>query len=105
MRKQINQVYLSDVGCIIEIEIMTTIKDVFDWLEQYIENLNYSWFDSTDESFEIIYKDGKTEYIDSFYDGHKISKINIKSMLYNNPVDYIVYGDYEVNEYGVAHAI
>lgn len=103
MRKEIRTFHIEDVDCTIEIEIMSTQKDVFDWLDQYIENLKYDWFDATDESFQIFYKDGTTEYIDSSYDGHKIRRQNIKSMVYNNPCTYIVYGEYEVNEYGVVN--
>lgn len=92
-------------GITIEVEIATTRKDVLDYLDEYIENFENEWFDPTDESFEIIYKDGSTEYINSDYEGQKIRRNNIKSMLYNNPCDYIVYGEYEMNEYGVAHAV
>lgn len=103
MRKRIDTYNIE--GTTIEVEIVTTRKDVFDWLDQYIENLKDEWFDATDESFEIIYKDGTSEFIDSSYEGQKIRRNNIKSMLYNNPCDYIVYGEYEINEYGVAHAV
>lgn len=103
MRKEIREFHIADVDCTIEIEVMSAKKDIFDWLDQYIDNLQYDWFDPTDESFEILYKDGTTEFVDSFYDGHKIRRQNIKSMLYNNPCTYMVYGNYKVNEYGVAH--
>lgn len=92
-------------GITIEVVIMTTRKDVLDYADEYIENLDNEWFDATDETFEIIYKDGSTEYIDSNYEGQKIRRNNIKSILYNNPCGYIVYGEYEMNEYGVAHAV
>ena len=103
MRKEIRTFHIADIDWNIEIEIMSTTKDVFDWLDQYIENLQYDWFDATDESFQILYKDGTTEYIDSSYDGHKILRQNIQSMVYNNPCTYIVYGTYEVNEFGVVN--
>lgn len=103
MRKEIKTFHIEDINCTIEIEIMSTQKDVFDWLEQYIENLQYNWFDATDENFQILYKDGTTEYIDNFYDGHKICRKNIKSMVYSNTEDYIVYGCYEINKYGVVN--
>lgn len=102
-RKEIRTFHIADVDCNIEIEIMSTTKDVFDWLDQYIENLGYDFFDASDESFQILYKDGTTEYIDSSYDGHKIRRQNIQSMVYNNPCTYIVYGTYEVNEFGVVN--
>lgn len=103
MRKEIRTFHIEDVDCTIEIEIMSATKDIFGWLDQYIDNLKYDWFDATDESFQILYKDDTTEYIDSSYDGHKIRRQNIKSMVYNNPCTYIVYGDYEINEYGVVN--
>ena len=92
-------------GIKIEVVNVTTRKDILDYLDEYLENLEYEWFDATDELFEIIYKDGSTEYIGSDYKGQKIRRNNIKSMLYSNPCDYIVYGEYEMNEYGVAHAV
>ena len=92
-------------GITIEVKITTTRKDVLDYMDEYIENLENEWFDATDESFEIIYKDGTSTYIGSDYEGEKIRRNNIKSILYNNPCDYIVYGEYEINEYGVAHAV
>lgn len=101
MRKRIDT-YIID-GCTIEVEIMTTIKDIFDYIEQYIYNLQYDWFDATDESFQILYKDGTEDYIDNFYDGHKIYKRNIKSIVYNNPCTYMIYGNYTMNEYGIAY--
>lgn len=103
MRKEIKKHYIADVDCTIEVEIMSKAKDVLDWMDEYIENLQYDWFDSSDDSFEILYKDGTIEYVDSEYDGHKIKRQNIKSIVYNNPEDYIVYGEYEMNEFGVAH--
>ncbi len=104
MRKEIRAIEVEGVR--IEIEVVTAVKDVFDWLEQYIYNLNENVdFDPSDEAFEIVYKNGKTDYIGSDYDGHKISKRNIKSIVYSNPEDYIVYGDYEVNEYGIVSAV
>ena len=103
MRKEIRTFHIEDVDCDIQIEIMSRAKDVLDWLDGYIENFQYDWYDPTDESFEILYKDGTIDSIDSFYDGHKIRRQNIKSIVYNNPCTYIVYGEYEVNEHGVVH--
>ena len=72
MRKRIDT-YIID-GCTIEVEIMSRTKDIFDYIEQYIENLPYDFFDATDESFEILYDDGTMDYIYNDYDGHKIRK-------------------------------
>ena len=103
MRKEIRTIHTSDVDTDVEIEIMTRAKDVLDWMDEYIENFEEDWFDPTDDSFEILYKDGTTDSVDSWYDGHKIRRQGIKSIVYNNPCTYIVYGDYEVNEYGIVH--
>lgn len=99
-----DKLHLTDDNYYIIVEIMNTRRDVLDYLEQYLDNLQFEWFDASDEVFEIVYKDGTTDYIDFNYDGHKIKKNNIKSILYSNPETYIVYGDYEINGYGVAHA-
>lgn len=99
MRKRIDT-YVID-GCTIEVEIMSKTKDIFDYIEQYIENLSYNWFDAMDESFEILYDDGTMDYIYNDYDGHKIRKQHIKSIVYNNPCTYMVYGNYTMNEYGI----
>ena len=96
-------IHIKDVDCNITIEVMSKAKDIFDYLEQYVDNLQYDWFDPDDESFQILYKDGTSEYIDNSYDGHKIKRIGIQSMVYNNPETYIVYGTYEINDYGVVN--
>ena len=61
-------------GIKIEVVNVTTRKDILDYLDEYLENLEYEWFDATDELFEIIYKDGSTEYIGSDYKGQKIRR-------------------------------
>lgn len=103
MRKEIRTIHTSDNDIDVQIEIMTKTKDILDLIDEYIENLENDWFDPTDDSFEILYKDGTTDSVDSCYDGHKIRRQNIKSIVYDNPCTYIVYGDYEVNEYGIVH--
>ena len=101
MKKSERHFMIQDINCISIVEIVSKTKDIFDWLDDYIENLRYEWFESSDESFSILYKDGTQDYIDENYDGHKIKKQNIQSMIYNNPYTSIVYGTFEINEYGV----
>ena len=101
MKKSERHFMIQDINCISIVEIVSKTKDIFDWLDDYIENLRYEWFESSDESFSILYKDGTQDYIDENYDGHKIKKQNIQSMIYNNPCTSIVYGTFEINEYGV----
>lgn len=95
---------IEDLDCYIAIEIVNRQKDIFDFIDDYIENLSYDWFDGSDDSFQIVYKDGTEEYIDEEYDGHKIRRNNILSMVYNNACDSVVYGGFEINEYGVVSA-
>ena len=101
MKKSERHFMIQDINCISIVEIVSRSKDIFDWLDDYIENLRYEWFESSDESFSILYKDGTQDYIDENYDGHKIKRQNIQSMIYNNPCTSIVYGTFEINEYGV----
>ena len=101
MKKSERHFMIQDINCISIVEIVNKTKDIFNWLDDYIENLHYEWFESSDESFSILYKDGTQDYIDENYDGHKIKKQNIQSMIYNNPCTSMVYGTFEINEYGV----
>ena len=93
-----------DIDCQVVVEIEKTQKEMFSWLDEYIDNLPYDWFDASDETFEILYKDGTVDIIDQEYDGHKIRRNNIKSFCYNNACSAIVYGAFEINEYGVVYA-
>ena len=101
MKKSERHFMIQDINCISIVEIVSKTKDIFDWLDNYIDNLRYDWFESSDESFSILYKDGTQDYIDENQEGHKIKKQNIQSMIYNNPCTSMVYGTFEINEYGV----
>lgn len=90
-----------DIDCESIIEVSPTRKEVFEWMEEYIDNLQYDWFDGSDDSFAILYDDGTEDYINEEYDGHKIRKQHIVSMVYNNACTAIVYGGFAINEYGV----
>lgn len=93
---------IKDLGVTTLVETATTQKDIFGWLDDMIDNLSYGY--DTDDTYEILYKDGSSEYINRDYDGHKIRRNNIKSMVYSNDCSYIVYGSFYVNEYGVVTA-
>lgn len=95
---------IEDIDCESVVEVVNKQKDIFDCLDDYTENLQYDWFDGSDDTFEIIYKDGTTDFINEEYDGHKIRRNNISSMVYNNACTAIVYGGFEINEYGVVTA-
>ena len=91
---------VKDIDCEMIIE-ETTRKEVLDWMDDYIENSVYDWFDGSDNAFLILYKDGTTDFINEEYDGHKVRKTNIASIVYDNCCTSIVFGNYEINEYGV----
>lgn len=93
---------VEDIDCSITVEIDTR-KNILSAMDEFVENLEYDWFDASDEVFEILYKDGTEDRIDEDYDGHKIKRQNIESMVYSNPCTYVVYGNFEMNDYGVVH--
>ena len=95
---------IEDIDCEVTVEIVNRQKDIFDLIDEFTENLRYSWFDADDDTFQILYKDGTEDYIESDYDGHKIKRNNISSIVYNNACTSIVYGSFEINEYGVITA-
>lgn len=93
---------IQDIGCEVLVEKVKTIRDIFYyWLEDYIDNLQYDWFDGSDDCFHILYKDGSYDCINEEYDGHKIKRKNIASIVYDNACTSIVYGNFEINEFGV----
>ena len=88
-----------DLDCEVVVEFASR-KWLFECLEEYLENLDYG-YDMSDSAYEILYKDGTIDYISEDYDGHKIRKINIASIIEHNPCTDVVYGNFEMNEYGV----
>ena len=92
---------IKDIDCEMIVE-ETTRKEILDYMKEYIENLSYDWFDGSDSSFNILYKDGSSDSVNIDYDGHKVKKTNIKSIVYDNPCTSMVFGHYSINEYGVA---
>lgn len=88
-----------DLDCRVMVEFGSR-KYILECIEDYIENLGYG-YDMSDTAYEILYKDGSMDYINEEYDGHKIRKINIASMIEHNPCTDMVYGNFEMNEYGV----
>ena len=95
---------IKDIDCESTVEIVNTQKEALSWMDEYIENLGYDWFEASDDTFEILYKDGKQDYINEEYDGHRIRRNNIASIVYNNACTAIVYGGFKINEYGVVTA-
>lgn len=91
---------IKDIDCETIVELASR-KEIFDWMDEYIDNSKYDWFDGSEDSFAILYKDGTEDIIDEDYDGHKVKRINIASIVYTNSCTDMVYGNFEMNEYGV----
>lgn len=98
MKDRIFKIIDIDCESIVEFD---TRKHLLDNIEQYVENLQYDWFDGSDMSYCIMYKNGTCECINEDFDGHKIRKQNIISIVENNSCTSVVYGAFEMNEYGV----
>ena len=90
-----------DIDCEITVEVVNRQKDILDYMDEYIENMEYDWFDASDDAYMILYKDGTTEYIYEDYDGHKIRRKGIEAIVNNNPCTSVVYGNFSINQYGV----
>ena len=95
---------IQDIDCKLTVEVNSR-KEVLSYLDEYLDNLPNEWFDGSDECFHILYKDGMIDSINEEYDGHKIRRQNIASIVYDNPCTSMVYGNFEVNEYGVVHPV
>ena len=91
---------IKDIDCEVLVEVMSR-KEVLEWMDEYLENLPYEWFDGSNDCFHILYKDGSCDFINEEYDGHKIKRQNIASIVYDNACTSIVYGNFEMNKYGV----
>ena len=79
----------------------TTRKDALSYIDEHLENIGYN-NDMSDYAFRILYKNGNIDYVaGNDYDGHKITRINIESIVIDNPCTSMVYGNYEINQYGV----
>ena len=92
---------IEDIDCEITVEVVNRQKDILDYMDEYIDNMNYDWFDASDDCYMILYKDGTSECIYEDYDGHKIKRKGIVSIVNNNPCTSVVYGNFAINEYGV----
>ena len=85
-----------------------TQKEILEVLDELLENEKL-WLEGNsnlsnpfeDEASHILYKDGSTyDKLDGIKEG-VYKKKNIKAIVYDNPCDTWVYGEYEVNECGV----
>lgn len=81
----------------------TTRKDILGYIDEYLKNIEYG-NDMSDYAFRILYKDGSTDEVSgNDYDGHKIKRINILSVVVDNPGTSITYGNYRIDQYGVVN--
>lgn len=88
---------IKDINCKMEVEEISR-KEILNWLDDYI---NYIEFQDDETMFGILYKDGTEDVIDYTYDGHKIRRTNIQSIVFDNDCTNTVYGTYSINEWGV----
>lgn len=88
---------IPSLDCISVVEFDTR-KSLLDYLECFIENLKQGF--KPEEYYDILYSDGTEDRIDQEYDGHKIRRQHIVSMVYNNEMTSCVYGNFEINECG-----
>lgn len=105
--------YMEDIDCVVTVEYASR-KELLELLDNHIDNVrtynemiangnpNACYYENNDDVFEILYKDGTTDYINDEYDGHKIRRQNIASIVYCNSSTYMVYGNFEISENGIA---
>ena len=88
---------IPSINCTSVVEFDTR-KNLLDYMECFIENLKQGF--KPEEYYDILYSDGTEDRIDQEYDGHKIRRQHIVSMVYNNVITSCVYGNFEINECG-----
>lgn len=78
-------------------------KDILDVLDEMLENAElFGWsYIFENDSFYIEYTDGKTYEANEHTDCGTYKKKGIKRIIYSNANDTQVFGEYEVNEYGI----
>lgn len=93
---------ITDINEQIVVEEITR-KDALSYIDEHLENIGYN-NDMSDYAFRILYKNGDIDCVaGNDYDGHKISRINIESIAIDNPCTSMVYGNYQINQYGVVN--
>lgn len=93
------------------IEIARTKREVLSYLDEYLYNLSaYQDGDEISEDFilgtyvEIAYEDGTQIRVDSDHSRKtKVRRQHITGIMYSGIDETLVYGNYEVNAYGVVH--
>lgn len=90
-----------DIDSEMLVEVASTRKEILTYLDDFIDYLTWSNDADCSDMFSLLYDDGTEDVIDISYDGHKIRRKNIVSMVYDNPGSSMVYGPFKMNEYGV----
>lgn len=97
----INRTFLiQDIDCKVDVRQVSR-KEALSYMDEYLENFPYDWFDRSWATTHILYKDGSYDCVNEDYDGHKIKRQHIASIVFDNECDSVVYGNFEINEYGV----
>lgn len=98
--KKYRRFLIKDIDCEVLVRVVSQ-KEVLSWMDDYIEKLSYELFDGSDCYFNVLYKDGSFDFINGEYDGHNIKRHNIVSLVFVSPLLSMVYGNFDINEFGV----
>ena len=104
----VKEFYVQDCDISFDICEFKTQKEILACLDEALENEKEYLkgnFDNPfeDMSFRILYKDGALYYKTSCTEDGEYKKKNIAAIIFDNPIDTWVYGNYVVNEYGVVN--
>ena len=102
MKNRTKEYFIEDIEMYTTVYKCKTQKEILDVLDELLENAEiFGEHVFADEAIHILYNDGTTyDRLECIEDGI-YKKKNIKAIVYDNPCDTWVYGDYEVNKYGV----
>ena len=96
---------IEDIDCEVTVEVVNRQKDIFDYLDDAIENTDEYGYDGFgDDTYHIIYADGTEVIVDGYSERSKIKRKGIIAMCFNNDCTAVVYGNFSINEYGVVSA-
>ena len=78
----------------------TTRKDLLGYVDEFIENLEYG-YDMSDLSYSILYDNGDSVFLsEDWYEGEKIRRTHIVSIVGTNPGEDAVFGPFELGDEG-----
>ena len=107
--------YMADINTTTTIEFGTR-KCLLDMIKDFVDQIKFaneveetvdealfmgrSYYVDTDCMVAILYKDGTETIIEHDSDSLSYRKTNIESIVYSDGYQTIVYGNFEINEYG-----